>query len=117
MFLLQNEIYDTLPYKETVYWKRRKGMDVPRTRMGWDGYYVPNLVIVSTSIIPMIEGSRVAAIVARATVSTFNGCTPIAPRNDNLPPNREFIPDIPATTLLRGVKCGRSVFEYINPCN
>jgi hypothetical protein len=81
--------------------------------MGCD--YVLNLVIASTSIIPLIEGSRVAVIVARATISTFNGCTPIAPRNGNFPPNREFIPDIPATTVLRGVKYPRSVFEYINP--
>ena len=76
---------------------------------------VPSLVNVSTSTTPLIDSLSVAFITALATVSTFNGCTPTAPKNGNFPPNRELIPASPETTFFTGNKCALWESEYINP--
>ena len=79
-------------------------------------YYVADsLDNVSTSTIPVMLGSRVADIVARATTWTSNGRIPAAPTSGREPPSMEFIFAIVENTPFTGARCGRSWFENINP--
>jgi hypothetical protein len=66
------------------------------------------------SIIPCLEGSRVAVTTARATSVTSRGLRPAAPRGRELL-RREFSLERTEMTDVMGWSWGLSLEEYINP--
>src|SRR5436305_2895511 len=78
---------------------------------------MPSLDNEFTSITPFCVRSRVATMVARATVVTSNGLIAAAPRRAIGMDELDVMFASVEIMDLRGCKCGLSCFENINPAH